>query len=130
MTTWSPGDEANGYRLTEENQWVPIATGQPNGPPDSVAGPPADPPGGRPKKKRRIFFWFFLAVQVIFLIWIISGIASSSGTENCGSLSKEACQNAADIGTGVGVFLIFVFWFIVDVILAIIYGVYRLARRG
>jgi hypothetical protein len=73
----------------------------------------------QPKKKRRIFLWFFLAVQVIFLFWIITGVASGS----------ENTSDAEDAGTAIGVFLIVVIWFFVDFFLAVIYGVYRLATR-
>jgi len=82
------------------------------------------------KKKKRIFLWFFLAIQAIFIIWIITGInASSNDTSTCGSLSAKACQDAHDAGAGIGVFLIIVLWVLVDIILGIGYGVYKLASR-
>lgn len=84
----------------------------------------------QPKKKRRIFLWVFLAVQVLFIVWIISGISSGSGQPaDCGSLSAEACNDAADVGTAIGVGLIVIFWIVVDFLLALIYGIYRLAKR-
>lgn len=84
----------------------------------------------KPKKKRRIFLWVFLAIQVLFLIWIISAGASSSGdATDCGSLSQKACNDAQDIGAGLGVVIIIIFWMVVDFFLAVIYGVYRLAKR-
>ena len=84
----------------------------------------------KPKKKKRIFMWFFLAVQILFLIWIIAGIAGNSGdATDCGSLSQQACNDAADVGTGIGVFLILVFWVIVDVLLFIPWVIVKLARR-
>jgi hypothetical protein len=82
------------------------------------------------KKKRRIFLWVFLAVQVLFIIWIIAGANSGSGQpSDCGSLSAKACNNASDAGTAIGVVLIIVVWFFVDAFMGVIYGVYRLARR-
>jgi uncharacterized membrane protein len=82
------------------------------------------------KKKKRIFLWIFLAIQLLFIIWIVAGIASAGGDPgDCGSLSKEACNDAESVGTGIGVFLIVVLWFFVDFFLAIGYGVYRLAKR-
>jgi len=82
------------------------------------------------KKKKRIFLWVFLAVQALFIIWIITGVnASSSNTSSCGSLSAKACQDAQNAGTGIGVFLIIVLWVLVDIILGIGYGVYKLASR-
>lgn len=92
-------------------------------PPEHQAAPPA-------KKKRRIFMWFFLIVQVLFIIWIITGIASGSGdATDCGSLSQEACNNAEDVGTGIGVVLLFIIWMVVDFLLFIPWVVIKLARR-
>jgi len=86
--------------------------------------------GKKKKKKKRIFLWFFLAIQAIFIYWVIGGAhAASTSTRDCGSLSAKACQQAADAGTGVGVFLIIFLWVLVDIILGIGYGVYKLASR-
>jgi len=82
------------------------------------------------KKKRRIFLWVFLAVQLLFLVWIIAGITSAGGDPtDCGTLSTEACNDAESVGTGIGVVLIVVIWMVVDFFLAVIYGIYRLASR-
>jgi uncharacterized membrane protein len=83
-----------------------------------------------PRKKRRVFLWFFLAVQVLFIIWIIAGASTGAGTpEDCTGLSEEACNAASDVGTGIGVAIIIGVWIVVDFLLAVIYGVYRLASR-
>jgi len=88
-------------------------------------------PAAPPKKKRRIFLWVFLAVQVLFIVWIIGGLASSGGdATDCGTLSQKDCNAASDVGTGIGVVLIVVFWMVVDFFMALIYGVYRLAKRN
>ena len=79
------------------------------------------------KPKRRIFLWFFLAVQVLFVIWIVTAIGSDDVT--CEGLSKRACDDLNDVGTGIGVALIVGAWMVVDFLLAVIYGVYRLAKR-
>lgn len=82
------------------------------------------------KKKRRIFLWFFLAIQVLFIIWIIAGASSGSGQpDDCGTLSAETCNTASDAGTAIGVFLVIVFWMIVDFLLGVGYAIYRLAKR-
>jgi hypothetical protein len=95
------------------------------------AATPAASSHAEPKKKKRIFLWFFMAVQVLFIIWIIAGAGSSGGdATDCGSLSQQACNDAEDIGTGLGVALIVVFWIVVDFLLAVIYGIYRLAKRN
>ena len=38
----------------------------------------ADVPAAKPRKRKRIFMWFFLAVQAIFIAWLISGITSAA----------------------------------------------------
>lgn len=92
-------------------------------PSHSQAAPPA-------KKKRRIFMWFFLALQALFIIWIISAIAGAGGDpSDCGSLSKETCNDAEAVGTGIGVAFIFVIWIVVDFLLFIPWVVIKLARR-
>ena len=106
-----------------------------------------------PRKRRRVFLWVFLGVQALFLIWIIAGIASKPGgtpiaqqvAQQCGNggwqglfksyadCSKHyavALNDATDTGKGIGVALIVVFWVVVDIILGISYGVYKLAKRG
>ena len=83
-----------------------------------------------PKKRHRVFLWFFLAVQAIFIIWIIAGAASGGGTAtDCQGLTQQECEAAEGIGTGIGVALIVVIWMVVDFFLAVIYGIYRLAKR-
>jgi hypothetical protein len=131
-------DPATGqpYRLDPDTgvvTWLdPAPVDQtPTSPPPAV-GPPPPVPGqtGRPRKKRRIFLWAFLAVQVIFVIWIISGLASASGApDDCGTLSPEACNDAESIGTGIGVALVIGLWLAVDFILGVSYAIYHLAKR-
>jgi hypothetical protein len=97
----------------------------------SAGEPSASSHAAEPKKKKRIFLWFFMAVQVLFIIWIIAGAGGSSGdATDCGSLSQETCNDAEDIGTGIGVAIVIVFWVVVDFLLAVIYGIYRLAKRN
>ncbi len=88
-------------------------------------------PAQQPRKKRRVFLWFFLAVQVLFVVWIVGGASQASGgpTGDCGSLSVEVCNDAQDIGTGIGVAMVVMLWMVVDFLLAVIYGIYRLAKR-
>ncbi|MFG2127615.1 hypothetical protein ACGFNV_07420 [Streptomyces sp. NPDC048751] len=87
----------------------------------------------QPKKRRRVFLWLFLAVQIAFLIWVITGAASGSGTpEDCRGLTGDdlkLCEDAGDVGTTIGVGLIIGLWAAVDVILGFTYVVYRLATR-
>jgi hypothetical protein len=76
--------------------------------------------------------WVFLAVQALFLIWVITGAASGhTAAASCHDpyLTRQQCASASEAGTAVGVGLIIVFWAVVDVILGISYGVWKLARR-
>jgi hypothetical protein len=81
-------------------------------------------------KKKRIFLWFFLAVQVLFLIWVIAGAQTGAGQpSDCGNLSAKTCNDASDTGTAIGVALIIVAWCAVDFLLGVVYFIYRLGRR-
>lgn len=80
----------------------------------------------QPKKKVRVFTWVILAINILFLIWIIAGIASSSGhATNCGTLDQSTCDSARDAGAAIGVGVIVFFWAAVDVILGVIWLVTR-----
>jgi hypothetical protein len=99
----------------------------------------------KPWKRHRVFLWVFLAIQVIFIIWLIAGTASTGGGINasvvaqCHSqavgmgMTQAQCVSylggAAKAGTGIGAALIVIVWVVVDFLLALIYGIYRLARR-
>jgi hypothetical protein len=86
---------------------------------------PQQPP---PAKRRRIFPWIFLAVQVLFLIWIISAIVSVHGTTvycDAQYTTQAECNNAAGAGVAIGIGLIIFFWALVDVILGVGYLVMR-----
>ncbi|MGW0939124.1 hypothetical protein [Streptomyces sp. NPDC002666] len=85
-------------------------------------------PATPPKKRKRVFMWTFLAIQVVFLLWVILG-ATSGGASDCGNLSAADCNDASNAGTAIGVGLIIGLWAIVDVILGATYAVIRLARR-
>jgi len=119
------------------------------------AYPPAPPQYGAPppkRRKRRIFLWVFLAIQVLFIIWIVTGIATVhtgpthaqlvSGCYNhawfplfksqadCVKHYGGALNDAGTAGKAIGVGLIIAFWFVVDMILGVSYGVYKLATRN
>jgi hypothetical protein len=107
---------------------------------------------GRPRKKHRIFLWVFLAIQAIFILWLVVGLASKGTGPTVASQTASACANggwqglfkshadcmkhyavalhdAGDVGKGLGAAIIILFWMVVDVILGIGYGVYKLAHR-
>ncbi len=80
----------------------------------------------KPKKKRHIFRWVFLAIQVLFLVWIIGGAGSAA--DNCAGetgQALEACEAGTAVGAGIGVFLILFLWMMVDVILGVGYLIMR-----
>lgn len=73
-------------------------------------------------KKWRKFTWFILVVQVLFVIWIISGVSAVS--DSCDGLTGtdlDICQAGTAVGAGIGIGLILFLWGIVDVILAVIW---------
>jgi hypothetical protein len=90
-----------------------------------------------------VFPWVFLAVQALFLIWVITAAASggsihSDAVAYCHAhpdqfLPFSECVSSygggAKAGTAIGAGLIIMFWAVVDVILGVSYGVWRLARR-
>ncbi|MEU6540808.1 hypothetical protein [Streptomyces sp. NPDC047000] len=80
-----------------------------------------------------MFLWLFLAIQALFLIWVIAGAATGSGTpEDCQGLTGDEldlCNDASNVGTTIGVGLVIALWAAVDVILGFSYVVYRLASR-
>lgn len=94
--------------------------------------PPPQPVVLTAKKKRKVFFWFFLAVQVLFLIWIIAGVHSGShvNAASCQGLDTQTCQSAADVGTSIGVALVIGLWVAFDIIVGGVYAIYRLAKRS
>ena len=88
-----------------------------------------DAPAGRTRKPRRIFMWFFLAVQAIFIAWLVSGIVSVSHGTCDPSLTANACTATKEIGGGIGAALIIGLWVAVDVILGIGRLILMFARR-
>lgn len=105
-----------------------------------------------PRRKRRIFLWVFLAVQALFVIWIIAAIATKPGGQTVASQVAQACRNggwqglfksqadctkhyavalndATNTGKGLGVAIIVAVWVVVDFFMGVGYGIYKLATR-
>lgn len=96
-----------------------------------------------PRKRRRVFPWVFLAIQVLFIIWVIAGAASGGSIHSDAAAYCHAHPNqyipfsqcvsdyggGAKAGAAIGVGLVVVLWAVVDIILGISYGIWRLARR-
>ena len=108
-------------------------------------------PGARPRRRRRIFMWFFFAVQALFLIWLITGLATGhdnnatalaqvcgghnwfplfKSNADCMTHYNNALNDAQNVGKGIGVALVVVIWIVVDFFLGLGYGIYRLATRS
>jgi hypothetical protein len=78
----------------------------------------------------RVFTWIILAINVLFLIWIIGG--ASSAADNCDGQvgdALEACQAGTAVGAGIGVALIIGLWVAVDLILGILWLITRRKTR-
>jgi hypothetical protein len=78
------------------------------------------------RRKRHVFRWVFLAIQALFIIWIISGVAGAS--DNCNGKvgdSLDACQAGTAVGGTIGVALIIGLWVAVDIILGVGYLIFR-----
>ncbi|HEY1920932.1 MAG TPA: hypothetical protein VGH27_35630 [Streptosporangiaceae bacterium] len=109
-------------------------------------------PMARPRKKRRVFLWVFLTIQALFIVWLVvrlatvhTGATQAQLTSACYHhhwwpvyRSQATCvthfdalmNDTSNTGKALGAGLIVLFWVIVDIILGISYGVYRLATRG
>lgn len=103
-----------------------------------------------PRKKRRVFLWVFLAIQGLFIIWIIGGVASKNPSvasqvasfcdhhgwyplyksqADCTASYGRTLNDAGNAGKGIGVAIVLVFWVVVDIIVGGGYAIYRLASR-
>ncbi|HKR51532.1 MAG TPA: hypothetical protein VJT72_18515 [Pseudonocardiaceae bacterium] len=97
-----------------------------------MGAPPGEHKHSRDEEAAHDFPWVFLAVQVIFIVWIILGINSAGDSNDCSGLTGDAlkaCRDAGDVGTTIGVGLVIGLWAAVDIILGISYLVFRLGRR-
>ncbi|MFF6808242.1 hypothetical protein [Streptomyces sp. NPDC012616] len=128
------------HRAQEPQSWDPREPQTPATQPDDWSAQPQAPASTphesgapRPKKRHRVFLWIFLAIQILFLIGVIMGAASGSGTpDDCQGLTGDnlkLCKDADDVGTTIGVGLMIGLWAAVDAILGFTYLVYRLATR-
>ncbi len=79
----------------------------------------------------RIFTYVILVVNLLFLIWIIAGASSDNDTskKNCGSLSVKTCNDAQNVGKGIGVTVIVILWVLVDIILLVLWLITNRKKR-
>jgi hypothetical protein len=94
----------------------------------------------KPWKQRRIFLWFFLALQVVFIIWLVAGTASTGSGINASvvaqchhqavgmGMTQAQCVSflggAAKTGTTIGAAVIVIVWVVVDFLVGLTYGIY------
>ena len=99
----------------------------------------------KPYRRHRVFLWVFLALQAVFIIWLVVGIASTGGSINASvvaqchdqaasmGMTQAQCVSflggAAKTGTTIGAAAIVIVWIVVDFLVGLTYGIYRLARR-
>lgn len=71
--------------------------------------------------------WLINVTNAIFLIWIISAIASRPSTD-CPP-GDDLCADASDLGTSIGVGIVLILWFIVFVVEVLVWFMTRPQRR-
>jgi len=71
----------------------------------------------------KIFQWFFAIVQLVFMCLLFAGCANVEAQRStyCPYGSYQSCQDAYNVGAGVGFFMILFAWAVVDVILGVIW---------
>jgi hypothetical protein len=69
--------------------------------------------------------WALIAWTGLMGVWIATAIGSAGDAKNCGTLSQKACNDAANVGTGIGVVLLFLLWGFGFVILSLIWFMSR-----
>jgi len=114
----------------------------------------ADISPAKPRKRKRIFMWFFLAVQAIFIAWLITGIASAAhgipadahaqalayckgngwsplfkSYQDCIVHYANGMRGAAEVGSTIGAGLVIGLWVATDVVLGIGRLIVVFARR-
>jgi hypothetical protein len=70
--------------------------------------------------------WVLNVWNLLFLVWLIAGI-SNRASKDCAP-GDNLCTSASDVGTGVGVALILVLWFLGFIVLSFVWLMTR--RRG
>src|ERR1700733_9653562 len=73
--------------------------------------------------------WVILAVQVLFVIWIISGVNSASKDACPPDQYSDMCKGAEAVGTGIGIGIIIFLWALIDVILGVVWMVTNKSKR-
>lgn len=116
----------------------PIAQAAAQGWPGPYSSTPPQVPDGdtvpvapAPKKRHRVFWWTFVAIQLLFLAWVIAGATTVPGTGgSCQGLDHSTCVSAHETGGTIGVALLVILWAVTDIIVGGSYAIYRLTRKS
>lgn len=69
--------------------------------------------------------WVLIIFTAIMFAWMIGGAIDAQDSAECDAEPtrelRQICEDATDVGTGIGIGLIFVLWFIGFVILSLIW---------
>lgn len=107
----------------------------------------------KPWKPKKVFLYVFLGIQAIFIIWLITGMKSDntavtatsaqvvnyckgngwqalySSYADCAKNYAATLTAAGDVGKGMGASLVVIIWVVVDFLVGLTYGIYRLVKR-
>ena len=74
--------------------------------------------------------WVIIVWSVVMAIWIIGGLLSADNGDKCAheahrALSQSTCTSARDVGTGIGVAVLWFLWFFGFIVLSLIWFMSR-----
>jgi hypothetical protein len=74
-------------------------------------------------RKLRPLSWVIIAVNLLFVWWIIGGVGGAVAESCTGMTGDElsACEAGTAIGAGIGTMFILFFWVVIDIILLVIF---------
>lgn len=90
---------------------------------------------GKKKPRRKLIFrkmtWVLIIWTVLILVWVFAAAASTDESvadcvaDSGGLLTEQDCQDAADAGAGIGIFLILLFGFVGFITLGLVWFMSR-----
>lgn len=74
--------------------------------------------------------WVVIAWCVLMAIWIVAAIAGADSSDDCAReattyFSQKTCEDASDVGTGIGVIALWFIWFFGFIALSLIWFMTR-----
>jgi len=73
--------------------------------------------------------WALAVFNVLMLVWVVSGLQATSGTCSHETTYASACQTGAAIGTGIGITILAVIWFLGFIVLSLVWLMSRATKR-